>query len=32
MKEQLRNTRQELNETDVNYPAIQQIIDEHWNR
>ncbi|MFY0688931.1 MAG: sulfatase [Cyclobacteriaceae bacterium] len=30
LKSELKNLREELNETDENYPAIQQIIDEHW--
>jgi len=31
LKEQLLQLRDELNETDENYPEIQKIIDEHWN-
>ena len=31
LKGKLRLLREELNETDSNYPHIQKIIDEHWN-
>ena len=31
LKEQLINMREDLNETDANYPHIQKVIDEHWN-
>jgi len=31
LKNKLKQMRSELNETDVNYPHIQKIIDEHWN-
>lgn len=31
LKQQLLNLRQELNETDVNYPHIQRVIDANWN-
>ena len=31
MKEQLKTTRAELDETDANYPAIQAIIDDNWD-
>ena len=31
LKEKLRRQRIELNETDANYPAIQAIVDKHWN-
>ncbi|WP_109829363.1 sulfatase family protein [Reichenbachiella versicolor] len=31
LKEELKNQRQELNETDSNYPDIKAIIDRHWN-
>ena len=31
LKDQLINLRQELNETDENYPHIQKVIDEHWD-
>ena len=31
MKTALKEIRQQLNETDENYPHIQKIIDEHWN-
>jgi hypothetical protein len=31
LKEQLRNTRSELNETDEQYPEFQEVIDKHWN-
>jgi len=30
LKAQLKSTREELGETDEQYPAIQKIIDEHW--
>lgn len=30
LKEQLVALREELNETDENYPHIQKVIDEHW--
>ena len=30
MKVEPKLTRQELNETDKKYPAIQKIIDENW--
>jgi len=30
LKEQLLQLRDELNETDENYPEIQKIINEHW--
>jgi N-acetylglucosamine-6-sulfatase len=30
LKAKLRSLREELNETDSNYPHIQKIIDEHW--
>jgi N-acetylglucosamine-6-sulfatase len=30
MKDELRRTREELDETDERYPAIQAIIDAHW--
>ena len=32
MKVELRNTRQELNETDGKYPEIKAIVDAHWQR
>jgi arylsulfatase A-like enzyme len=32
MKGQLKQARKELGETDKNYPAIQEIIDAHWNQ
>ena len=32
MKQQLRETRAELNETDAKYPAIQAVIDAHWDK
>ncbi|GGZ24519.1 acetylglucosamine-6-sulfatase [Echinicola pacifica] len=31
LKEQLILKREELNETDENYPHIQKIIEQHWN-
>jgi len=31
MKKQLKATREQLNETDRNYSAIQKIIDAHWD-
>lgn len=31
LKEKLMSLREELNETDSNYPHIQKIIDEHWD-
>ena len=31
MKQRLWSTRQRLNETDRNYPAVQAIIDAHKN-
>ncbi len=31
LKGKLRVLREELNETDSNYPHIQKIIDEHWD-
>lgn len=31
LKEMLEFTRNEINETDKNYPHIQEIIDSHWN-
>lgn len=31
MKEQLKSIREELNETDEDYPEIQEVIDKHWN-
>jgi len=31
LKTQLKETRQELNETDAKYPHIQKVIEEHWN-
>ncbi len=31
LKTELKNTREELNETDKDYPHIQEIIDQHWN-
>jgi arylsulfatase A-like enzyme len=30
MKDQLREVRQQLSETDANYPHIQKVIDQHW--
>jgi len=31
MKVQLKQTREELGETDEKYPEIQKIIDEFWD-
>ncbi|WP_430424827.1 sulfatase family protein [Maribacter litoralis] len=31
LKEELVKVREELNETDKNYPHIQKVIDKHWN-
>ncbi len=31
LKDQLKEMREELNETDKNYPHIQKIIDKNWN-
>ncbi|WP_066631021.1 sulfatase family protein [Labilibacter marinus] len=31
LKAELKRQREELNETDVNYPEIQAIVDKHWN-
>ena len=31
LKQQLRKTRRELNETDQRYPHIRQVIEAHWN-
>ncbi|MGB5666437.1 MAG: sulfatase [Maribacter sp.] len=31
LKQQLVKIREDLNETDVNYPHIQKVIDAHWN-
>jgi len=30
LKVELKNLREDLNETDKNYPHIQKVIDEHW--
>ncbi len=30
LKQQLKQLRKELNETDEKYPEIQNIIDEYW--
>ncbi|MEN9470415.1 MAG: hypothetical protein RL630_2148, partial [Verrucomicrobiota bacterium] len=32
MKRDLKRTRDELQETDEKYPAIQAIIDAHWHK
>jgi len=32
MKEQLKETREALGETDENYPAIQGVIDANWDK
>lgn len=31
LKQQLTKQREDLNETDKNYPHIQKVIDDHWN-
>ena len=31
LKEQLVKLREDINETDKNYPHIQKVIDAHWN-
>jgi arylsulfatase A-like enzyme len=31
LKQQLRQTREELHETDAKYPHIQKVIEAHWN-
>ena len=31
LKVELKRTREELNETDENYPVIKEIIDRNWN-
>ena len=31
LKKKLKNLREELHETDKNYPQIQAIIDKHWD-
>ena len=31
LKAELKKVRQQLDETDVKYPRIQKIIDQHWN-
>ncbi|MFI3248724.1 MAG: sulfatase [Rikenellaceae bacterium] len=31
LKVELKELREELNETDVNYPEIQKVIDENWD-
>lgn len=31
LQSKLRSLRKKLNETDLNYPHIQKIIDEHWD-
>jgi arylsulfatase A-like enzyme len=31
LKQQLRQTREELSETDEKYPHLQEVIREHWN-
>ena len=32
MKRDLKRTREDLQETDEKYPAIQAIIDAHWDK
>ena len=32
LKVELKKQREDLNETDVNYPNIQRIIEENWNK
>ena len=31
LKQRLAQLRQNLNETDENYPAVQEVIDSHWD-
>jgi hypothetical protein len=31
LKKQLKKSREELDETDENYPGIAAIIEKHWN-
>ena len=31
MKDQLQQTRKQLNETDINYPNLKNIIEENWD-
>ena len=31
LKDRLKSLREELNETDENFPHIQKIIDKHWD-
>jgi hypothetical protein len=31
LKKQLKKSREELDETDENYPEIAAIIEKHWN-
>ncbi len=31
LKAELKQTREELNETDANYPELKAIVDKHWN-
>ena len=31
LKQELKRVRQELNETDADYPEFQKVIDEHWD-
>ena len=31
LKNKLKTLREELDETDEDYPHIQKVIDEHWN-
>ena len=32
MKQQLKEAREALDETDADYPAVQAIIREHWDK
>ncbi len=32
LKVQLKQMRKDLNEEDQNYPEIQQVIDEYWDK
>ncbi|MEQ9289119.1 MAG: sulfatase [Cyclobacteriaceae bacterium] len=32
LKKELSRTREELNETDANYPKFQKIIDQYWDK
>ena len=32
LKEELKRTREELNETDEAYPVLQTIIEKNWDK